>query len=515
MDLKTVMLMLAVGSFSFGLLLVLFKFSLSRHEQVPYWTEAKFLQAIGSLLMYFRTDSFDALTVLANMLLLMGCAYEAWAVRILSDRQVRRRLHITISVAIAVFSTAFYFLREPYRVGAYFLCHSALYLLPSVFLLRSNPDNKITLRTLLGVSYLFASSVFMTSAVLCFGNPEFALSVGHGALFTMIPVTSYLIFLFSGFILLMIAKERSDTELHRFQRIVEIANEGVMVFDKNYKILYANDHIAKMLGYTLDELIGMQYSSLFPPQMREIYKKQESLRKSGEDSVYESYLMTKSGEGHWFLISGKAICNEAGEFEGSFGVFTDINERKANEMQLVESNRLLTELTYQDGLTGIANRRCFDATLEREYQRHCRTGAMLSVIIIDIDYFKAYNDYYGHVRGDECLRQVGHAIAGSLRRTGDLAARYGGEEFACILPDTGHEEAVTTAERIRQRIAELNIEHKASKVTGIVTASLGVATVRCQPQISPAELVAAADKQLYKAKLLRNIVESVEVNGSV
>jgi len=506
MDFKTVILMLAVGSFSFGLLILLFKFSLGKPQLAPYWVEAKMLKAAGSLLLYLHADSFDILSMVANTALLLGCAYEAWAVRVLNGLTVRRRLHLWAASAIVALSAAFFYLKEPYRAGAYFLGHSILYFLPGIFLLRYS-DAKFSLRIMLGISYSVTSAVYLASAVLYFASSEFALSAGQGAILALVSGTGFCNFLFSGFILLMIAKERSDMELHRFRRIVEIANEGVMMFDENYKILYANRHMAKMLGYTTDELVGISYESLFPPDMLEVYHEQKALRRLGKDSVYESCLYTKDGVRRWFLVSGTAICDESGEFEGSFGVFTDINERKETELQLVESNRILTELTYQDGLTGIANRRCFDATLEREYQRLAGSSAMLSVIIIDIDHFKEYNDFYGHPKGDECLREVGRAIASSIRRGGDLAARYGGEEFACILPDTDLESAVKTAERIRQRIAELEIEHRASKVSDHVTASLGVATVRCSPRRSPAEIVAAADKQLYKAKLSRNTVE--------
>jgi diguanylate cyclase (GGDEF)-like protein/PAS domain S-box-containing protein len=514
MDLKTVMLMLAVGSFSLGLLLVLFKFSLGKPRLAPFWVEAKMMQAVGSFLLYLRTDIFDCVTAQANAALLLGCAYEAWAVRELSGLKVRRRLHLLSSVAITALSFVFAFLREPYRTGAYFLGHSALYFLPTVFLLRNPSKRRFSLRMTLGIVYCIGSALFLAVSLVCFAMPEYAVTVGRRSLFAMIPGTSFCLFLFSGFILLMLAKERSDMQVHRFQHIVEIANEGVIIFDEHYNISYANKNMAKLLGYTIDELLGMHGSSLFPPEMLDLFWEQEALRKRGEDSVYESRFMTKSGKRHWFLVSAKAIVDENGEFEGSFAVLTDINERKEAELQLVESNRLLTELTYQDGLTGIGNRRCFDATLEREYQRLSRTGATLSVILMDIDHFKEYNDYYGHVKGDECLRQVGSAIAGSIRRSGDLAARYGGDEFACILPDTELEAAVKTAERIKRRIAELKIEHKASKVTGYVTLSLGVAAMRCSPQRLPSEVVAAADKLLYKAKLVRDKIEYGEVAES-
>ena len=165
-------------------------------------------------------------------------------------------------------------------------------------------------------------------------------------------------------------------------------------------------------------------------------------------------------------------------------------------------------MSNTDSLTGIANRRCFDETLEREYSRLSRSNSRLSIIMFDIDFFKAYNDCYGHVMGDDCLRQIGRVLEDCVSRSVDLAARYGGEEFACILPDTDIDTAVRTAERISQRIRDLKIEHKDSAVSGVVTASFGVTTVKYSAERSPEDVIAIADKLMYKAKSLgRNRIE--------
>ncbi|HHV97362.1 MAG TPA: GGDEF domain-containing protein [Clostridiaceae bacterium] len=165
-----------------------------------------------------------------------------------------------------------------------------------------------------------------------------------------------------------------------------------------------------------------------------------------------------------------------------------------------------------DSLTGIANRRCFDATLEHEYSRLIRSKSKLSVILLDVDYFKEYNDYYGHVMGDDCLRKIGKVLTSCINRSVDLAARYGGEEFACILPDTDINSAVKIAENIRQQIQDLKIEHKKSKVLEFVTASLGVVTAQYSSERSLEEIIAVADKLLYKAKVSgRNMIEYAEI----
>jgi len=177
-----------------------------------------------------------------------------------------------------------------------------------------------------------------------------------------------------------------------------------------------------------------------------------------------------------------------------------VERRVRNQVELVRARDRLTHLASTDGLTGIGNRRHFDESLAREYARLARTGSELSLVLLDIDHFKAFNDHYGHLRGDECLRAVAHALVGTLYRGGDTAARYGGEEFACILPDTTSEGAQATAERIRNAIAALRIPHARSATAPYVTASFGVATERCVPGRSERGLVARADEQLYLAK---------------
>jgi len=165
---------------------------------------------------------------------------------------------------------------------------------------------------------------------------------------------------------------------------------------------------------------------------------------------------------------------------------------------LQRHNRSLKVLAESDGLTGLANRRLFEDTLARELARARRSGAPFALILGDVDFFKKYNDRYGHVAGDDCLRKVAAAIALGARRPGDLAARYGGEEFAVILPDTGLEGAMTVAEAIRTAVADLQLEH-ADGPAGQVSLSLGVATGLAGTEPDSA-WVGAADRLLYEAK---------------
>lgn len=168
--------------------------------------------------------------------------------------------------------------------------------------------------------------------------------------------------------------------------------------------------------------------------------------------------------------------------------------------RLDEANRELQRLSAVDGLTTIANRRSFDETLLREWRRCKRGEVSLALLICDVDFFKQYNDAYGHQAGDDCLRKVAQVLASHARRPADLMARYGGEEFAAILPETDTSGAHSLAEAMRKAVEELSIPHCESTVSPFVTVSIGLATMRPGGEGSPETLLRSADMALYTAK---------------
>jgi diguanylate cyclase len=169
-------------------------------------------------------------------------------------------------------------------------------------------------------------------------------------------------------------------------------------------------------------------------------------------------------------------------------------------LALETANQRLKRLVAVDALTGIANRRHFDRALDRELRRARRERAPLSLIFLDLDEFKRFNDTYGHARGDEVLRRVAQTLDETFRRGGDLVARYGGEEFAVVLPGVDARRAGLYAERLRRRIWRLAIPYEASQVSDRMTISGGVATVVPAEVVAPDDLLRAADKALYRAK---------------
>lgn len=177
-----------------------------------------------------------------------------------------------------------------------------------------------------------------------------------------------------------------------------------------------------------------------------------------------------------------------------------LKARVRSHLALKRKNDQLAKLACTDPLTGIANRRQFDSVLEREWLRAQRDNTPLSVIMIDVDFFKRYNDHYGHIAGDHCLRQVALALEGALNRPGDLLARYGGEEFVALLPETDMIKAITVAERMRAAVNLLALEHADSSASDCVSVSLGGATALPGQQLKVEELLPRADEQLYLAK---------------
>ena len=168
--------------------------------------------------------------------------------------------------------------------------------------------------------------------------------------------------------------------------------------------------------------------------------------------------------------------------------------------QLEQANQDLHRLSHLDSLTGVANRRRFEEALDLEWRRASRAGTPLSLIMIDTDFFKPYNDAYGHQRGDDCLTLVANTLRNALNRPGDMVARYGGDEFMILIPGTDSEGAAAIAETMRVRVEGMEITHNASPDDKVVTISLGVVTGYPTRGFSTGELIAAADEALYQAK---------------
>jgi diguanylate cyclase (GGDEF)-like protein/PAS domain S-box-containing protein len=225
-----------------------------------------------------------------------------------------------------------------------------------------------------------------------------------------------------------------------------------------------------------------------------------SQSQQGVDHEADYRALTSDGDYVWIRDVVHVVRREDGSVEALVGFMFDITERKNAEEKILQLQRELEVLSYRDSLTGVANRRMFDTLYPVEWAKARATGHPLSLVVIDIDYFKQYNDHYGHVQGDACLRQVAEALDNGTARAQDLCARLGGEEFVLLLPSTDAATARGVAERCRKLVAQKDIAHARSGVGRLVTVSMGVGTIIPADQDDPSVFLDRIDRRLYQAK---------------
>jgi diguanylate cyclase (GGDEF)-like protein/PAS domain S-box-containing protein len=297
----------------------------------------------------------------------------------------------------------------------------------------------------------------------------------------------------------------------RFRLLAEYSSDMITMHDIKGTYLYASPACKEILQYDEDELVGQDaYRFMHPDDIEKVSLGHQTALNSGY-SVFSYRICRKDGEYVW-LESAVKFMNEILSGEQKLIVVSrNISERILVEQRLQEANELLQHLSTIDGLTGVSNRRTFDDRLEMEWNRGLRNSAHLSLLMLDIDYFKSYNDTYGHQGGDGCLKQIASVIQENLGRSTDLLCRYGGEEFCVILPETDETGAILVGEKIRMAIEALKIPHSGSKIQPWVTISVGAATMIPNVYTSYMNLVSNADKAVYKSKFDgRNCVRSYE-----
>ncbi len=267
------------------------------------------------------------------------------------------------------------------------------------------------------------------------------------------------------------------------------------------EFVYIGPQIEELLGWPPDSWKSAQdWMDRIHPDFREsVVNFCVTQSENGIDHEADYLALSKNGDYVW-IRDVVHVIRKDGVTTTLIGFMFDISERKKLESQLVEANRKLERISMLDGLTGIANRRMYDTALNREWSCAQRNGTHISLIIVDIDHFKEFNDHYGHFEGDRCLQKIAETLQGFASRSTDLCARYGGEEFVILLPGTNREDAFTIAERVRQAICELEIPHKTSAVDDVVTVSAGVSTMTPEKDMLSSELFQQADKMLYLAK---------------
>ncbi len=265
---------------------------------------------------------------------------------------------------------------------------------------------------------------------------------------------------------------------------------------------YVGPQIEQLLGWTPQSWVSVDdWAERMHPDDREwVVNFCVSQSQSGTDHEADYRALTKDGDYIWIRDVVHVVRDEAGSVEALVGFMFDISERKKNEAKLVHLQKELEELSYKDGLTGVANRRMFDKVFDSEWANARRNHKPLSLIMLDIDYFKQYNDQYGHIQGDDCLRAVARTLSEAVHRPRDFVARFGGEEFVLVLPETDEVSAKQIAEKCRLLIQQQQIPHESSDVSDVLTISLGVGTMIPGMADDKKAFVEAVDQCLYKAK---------------
>ena len=294
-------------------------------------------------------------------------------------------------------------------------------------------------------------------------------------------------------------------------KIIENMVVATFVLDANGRVIIWNKACERLTGVSSSEVVGTHdHWRAFYDQPRDCLADLIASRHLGdlgrlyalhgepgnEDAGLRAEnwcVMPRVGKRHYLAIDAGLICDDKGQMLAVVETIRDMTEK-----QLAEE--ALYNLAMEDGLTGAANRRSFDLALTAEWKRAAREHSSLSLALIDVDLFKAYNDGYGHQTGDECLKMVAGAIAAQANRSTDTVARYGGEEFAVILPSTDHQGALEVGERIRASVQLLAIPHAGSQDHGCVTVSVGIATTVPSLDESSDTLLSRADNALYTAK---------------
>ena len=277
---------------------------------------------------------------------------------------------------------------------------------------------------------------------------------------------------------------------------------------------YIGPQIEPLLGWSQESWLNANdWAMRMHPEDRE-YSVNFCISQSqaGVDHEIDYRALTKDNGYVWIRDVVHVVRNEKGETESLVGFMFDISERKKTEEKLINLQKELEALSFKDGLTGIANRRRFDACLELEWASARRSEQPLSVILLDIDFFKQFNDLYGHIAGDQCLTSVAQTLTLAIARPRDIAARFGGEEFVILLPETDEVGAQEVAERCQRLVEKLRIPHEKSDDNPYVSFSMGVGTIIPSPDMEPTAFINAVDKLLYTAKQNgRNRIETAQL----
>ena len=297
------------------------------------------------------------------------------------------------------------------------------------------------------------------------------------------------------------------------EQLVETAAEGIVMLAGDGRIVLHNGEFCRMFGYGPEEVAGRSLDDLILPAdcQEESAYLNETMRNGGRITI-ESRRQRKDGSLIQVSIIGSPIVLH-GRQEAFYAIYRDLSDLQKAQQEILKANAALQERTRQleeanvrlerisnyDGLTAVPNRRFFEHFYDLEWRRAWREQKWISIIMIDVDFFKPYNDRHGHLAGDDCLKRLAQALQ-VINRASDLVSRYGGEEFVAVLSGTDSAGAMLIARRMQERVQALRLIHGDSPVSPYVTVSMGLASRIPESPATPEDLLLKADQALYQAK---------------
>jgi diguanylate cyclase (GGDEF)-like protein/PAS domain S-box-containing protein len=299
------------------------------------------------------------------------------------------------------------------------------------------------------------------------------------------------------------AANRLEDERDVYRTLLESTKAIPWKIDwQSMQFAYIGPQIEKLLGWSPDSWLTVNdwAERIHPEDRQRTVDFCVAQSQQGVDHEADYRALTNDGEYVWIRDVVHVVRKPDGSVDSLVGFMFDISERKKAEDKIVQLQKELEVLSYQDSLTSLANRRLFDTIFQVEWAKARALGHPLSMILVDVDFFKRYNDHYGHVRGDECLRRVAKVLDEAASRSRDLCARFGGEEFVIVLPETDEAAALNVAERCRRMLAKEAIPHDQSDVGPSLTVSMGVATIVPGAHDDPDRFIDLVDRRLYLAK---------------
>lgn len=484
------------------------------YKGIGYWLLGSSLMTLGFILMpLVVTKGLDIIAIIANPLLILGHIFFYIGIKRFFDRKVDRKIGILIFLVFNLFY--YYHVHINNNISLRTIFVSGTIAIISFMILYELSYKK---DRFLSSASKFIRSIFLIYGILHISRILFIIilkpentydSQAYSIIFSII--VSIIISNLWTFGLIIIVNQKLNIEnqskKEKLQLIFNMNIDALLITRlEDGLIIEVNDELLKLSGYSKEEIIGnyvdqigfwdnqeKQKSFMVELNKKESCKNMEFIFQRKDETKFEG------------VISARIIIIDS--IAHVISVIRDITERRLIESKM---ERLVKELEIEkntaqfnaitDSLTGLFNRGYFDKMLRKEFFRLRRSGGLLSLVMLDIDYFKKFNDNYGHVAGDETIQMISTGLKDIVDREADIVARYGGEEFILILPETGENGARIVAERIRGAVEKLDIPHVRSETAKHVTVSLGVVTVRPCNLESPEEVLKLVDKALYEAK---------------